>query len=150
MDAARSASGPYPQVLFKPSGNQTALENCRSYAPLLAEAARHKADLVVLGECVTFINLGQTETEVAEPIPGPATEYFGTLARQPNLDLVARLNERVAAGSSVNPPFGSGHCSELSSRGRMLTAISITLLGFSSASSLFSLAACSSIRRVTG
>ena len=83
-------------VHFRPSGNQTPLENCRSYAPLVAEAARQKADLVVLGECVTFINLGKTEAEVAEPIPGPATEYFGTLARQHDLYLVASLNERVA------------------------------------------------------
>jgi predicted amidohydrolase len=71
------------------------MENCQAFAPLIEEAARQRADLVVLGECVTYINLGKTEAEVAQPIPGPATEYFGTLARRHSLYLVASLNERA-------------------------------------------------------
>jgi predicted amidohydrolase len=82
-------------VHFRPTGGKTPMDNCRAYAPLVAEAARQRADLVVLGECVTYLNLGKTEAEVAEPIPGPATEYFGTLTRQHNLYLVASLNERA-------------------------------------------------------
>ena len=82
-------------IHFKPKGNKTSMENCRAFAPLIAEAARQHADLVVLGECVTAVNLGKSEADIAEPIPGPATDYFGSLARQHNLYLVASLNERA-------------------------------------------------------
>ena len=82
-------------VHFMPRGNKTPMENCRSFAPLIAEAARRHADLVVLGECITSVNLGKSEAEVAESIPGPATDYFGTLAREHDLYIVFSLNERA-------------------------------------------------------
>ena len=66
----------------------------RSIAPLIAEAARQKADLVVLGETLTYYGIGKTYAECAEPIPGPSTEYFGELAKKHNLYIVAGLLER--------------------------------------------------------
>src|SRR6185312_3582728 len=69
-------------VHFKPSGGKTPADNRRMYEPLIAEAARRKADLVVLGETLTYPGLGQTYAEVAEPIPGPSTEFFGRLAKE--------------------------------------------------------------------
>jgi predicted amidohydrolase len=81
-------------VHFQPKGGQTPLGNCRLYEPLIAEAARQKADLVVLGETLTYYGLGKSFADVAEPIPGPATEYFGKLAKQHNLYIVAGLVER--------------------------------------------------------
>jgi predicted amidohydrolase len=80
---------------FKPRGGRTPEDNCRLFAPLIAEAARQKADLVVLGETLTFYGLGKTYAEVAEPIPGPSTDYFGSLARQHDLYIVAGLIERA-------------------------------------------------------
>ncbi len=77
-------------VHYTPTASKTPLENCRQFAPLIAEAARQKADLVVLGETLTSIG-----NDVAEPVPGPSTEYFGTLAKQHNLYLVVGLNERM-------------------------------------------------------
>ncbi len=81
-------------VHFRPSGGKNAADNCRQYEPLLAEAARRKADLVVLGETLTFVGLGKPYHEVAEPIPGPSTEYFGEQARKHNFYVVAGLLER--------------------------------------------------------
>jgi predicted amidohydrolase len=81
-------------VHFRPKGGQTAMDNCRMYEPLIADAARQKADLVVLGEVVNSVGLGKKSSEVAEPIPGPSTEYFGQLARQHNLYIVVSLCER--------------------------------------------------------
>ncbi len=81
-------------VHFKPSGGKTPLDNCRQYEPLIAEAARQKADLVVLGETLTYVGLGKKYDEVAEPIPGPSTDYFGKLAKKHNLYLVPGLLER--------------------------------------------------------
>ena len=82
-------------VHFIPSGGKTPAENCRQFAPLIEEAARQKADLVVLGECLTMVGTGLTFSDVAETVPGPSTEYFGGLAKQHNLYIVAGLNERV-------------------------------------------------------
>jgi predicted amidohydrolase len=81
-------------VHFRPSGGKTPEDNCRQYERLVAEAARQRADLVVLGETVTFVNLGKKVDEVAEPVPGPSTEYFGALARKHQLYIVAGLYER--------------------------------------------------------
>jgi predicted amidohydrolase len=86
-------------VHFRPSGGKTPLENCRQYEPLIVQAARQKADLVVLGETLTYVGLGKKPSELAEPVPGPSTEYFGGLARQHNLYIAAGLYER--AGSLV-------------------------------------------------
>jgi predicted amidohydrolase len=81
-------------VHFRPSGKKTAAENCRLYAPLIEDAARQKADLVVLGETLTVCGSGLSYAEAAEPIPGPSTDYFGTLAKQHHLYLVPGLIER--------------------------------------------------------
>ncbi len=81
-------------VHFKPSGGKTPADNCRQYEPLVADAAKQKADLVVLGETLTFVGLGKKYDECAEPIPGPSTEYFGKLAKKHDLYIVAGLLER--------------------------------------------------------
>ena len=81
-------------VHFRPQGGKTPEGNCRLYAPLIAEAARQKADLVVLGETLTYYGLGKSFAEVAEAIPGPSTDYFGTLAKKHDLYIVAGLVER--------------------------------------------------------
>jgi predicted amidohydrolase len=81
-------------VHFQPRGGKSPMDNCRMFAPLVAEAAQQKADLVVLPETLTYYGLGKRFLDVAEPIPGPSTEYFGALAKQHNLYLVAGLVER--------------------------------------------------------
>jgi predicted amidohydrolase len=81
-------------VHFRPSGAKTPMDNCRMYEPHIAEAARQKADLAVLGEVVPSVGLGKNVQEIAEPIPGPTTEYFGQLAKKYNLHVVVSLNER--------------------------------------------------------
>jgi predicted amidohydrolase len=81
-------------VHYFPRGGRSLAENCRLFAPLIADAARQKADLVVLPETIGVAGTGLTYAEVAEPIPGPATDYFGGLARQHNLYLVVGLVER--------------------------------------------------------
>jgi predicted amidohydrolase len=81
-------------VHFKPQGGATPLDNCRMYEPLIAEAARQRADLVVLGETLTFVGLNKKYHEVAEAIPGPSTKYFGELAKRYKVYLVPGLLER--------------------------------------------------------
>jgi predicted amidohydrolase len=81
-------------VHYQPRGGKTAMDNCRQFEPMIADAARQKADLVVLPETLTIVHNGLSYAQAAEPIPGPATEYFGTLARAHGLHLVAGLVER--------------------------------------------------------
>jgi predicted amidohydrolase len=81
-------------VHYRPSGGKTALENCRQYERWIGQAADQKADLVVLGETLTFVGIGKPVSEVAETIPGPSSQYFGTLAKRYNLYIVAGLFER--------------------------------------------------------
>jgi predicted amidohydrolase len=81
-------------VHFMPKGGKTPQDNCRMYEPLIAEAARQKADFVVLGETLTYPGLGTKYHEVAEPIPGPSTDYFGQLAKKHNLYIIPGLLER--------------------------------------------------------
>jgi predicted amidohydrolase len=81
-------------VHFIPKGGRTPEDNRRMYEPLIAEAARQKADLVVLGETLTYPGLGKKYDEVAEPVPGPSTGYFGELAKKHNLYIVPGLLER--------------------------------------------------------
>jgi predicted amidohydrolase len=80
-------------VHYRPQG-KTPEENRRQFLPLIEEAARQKADLVVLGETLTYVATGQTYADVAEPIPGPSTEFFGELAKKHNLYIVPGLVER--------------------------------------------------------
>jgi predicted amidohydrolase len=64
------------------------------FAPLIAEAAKQKADLIVLPETLTYYGTGKRMDECAEPVPGPSTEYFGQLAKKHDLHIVAGLIER--------------------------------------------------------
>jgi predicted amidohydrolase len=80
-------------VHYKPKGKSMQANN-EEFAPLIADAAKQKADLVVLGETVTYYGLGKDYHECAEPIPGPSTKYFGELAKQHNLYIVVGLLER--------------------------------------------------------
>ncbi|MDB5320448.1 MAG: ramA 4 [Phycisphaerales bacterium] len=79
---------------FRPMNGKSAMGNCRLYEPLIADAGRQKADLIVLGETLTYAWVGKKMHEVAESIPGPSTEYFAALAKQHNLYIVAGLVER--------------------------------------------------------
>lgn len=80
-------------VHYRPAG-KSPRQNCEEFAPLLAQAAAERADLVVLGETITSAGVNQPIWETAEPVPGPTTAYFGELARQHHLHLVFSLNER--------------------------------------------------------
>lgn len=68
-----------------------------------AEAlAQQGAELIVLQELHNSLYFCQTEStdlcDLAEPIPGPSTEYFGALAKRLGVVLVTSLFERRAAG----------------------------------------------------
>ena len=98
--AAAEPQGALATVHYTPSG-KSPRANCEEYAPLIAEAARQKADLVVLGETVPYVRVGKKPHETAETIPGPTTEYFGELARKHDLHVVVSLYERTRRSSTT-------------------------------------------------
>ncbi len=79
-------------VHYIPSG-KSPRQNCEEYAPLIAKAAEQKADLVVLGETIPYVRVRKKPHEVAEPVPGPTTDYFGELAARHRLHIVTCLYE---------------------------------------------------------
>ena len=81
-------------VHFQPRNGETKLEKCEQFASLIKRAADQNADLVVLPETLTYYGTKGTYADAAEPIPGPSTEYFGKLAKQHDLYIVAGLLER--------------------------------------------------------
>jgi predicted amidohydrolase len=81
-------------VHFRPAGGKTPMDNCKLYEPFIVDAAKQKADLVVLGETITYVGMGKKFHEVAEPIPGPSTDYFCKLAQKHNIYIVVGLVER--------------------------------------------------------
>jgi predicted amidohydrolase len=80
-------------VQYIPTG-KSPRQNCEEYAPMIAEAAKQKADLIVLGETVPYVRTKLSPAESAEPIPGPTTDYFSGLAKQYSLHIAVSLYER--------------------------------------------------------
>ncbi|GIW92588.1 MAG: hypothetical protein KatS3mg110_0629 [Pirellulaceae bacterium] len=80
-------------IHYRPGG-KSPQANREEFAPLVAEAARQGAHLVVLPETLTFYGTGLSYVECAEPIPGASTDYFAHLARRHRLYLVVGLLER--------------------------------------------------------
>ncbi len=80
-------------VQYIPTG-KSPRQNCEEYAPMIAEAAQQKADLIVLGETVPYVRTKLSPTECAEPIPGPTTEYFGGIAKLNGIHIALSLYER--------------------------------------------------------
>ncbi len=81
-------------IHFRPSG-KSPHNNCEEYSDLIAEAAKQRADLVVLGETVPSVGVKSAPHEVAETIPGPTTSYFAQLAKNNRIHIVLSLYERT-------------------------------------------------------
>jgi len=76
--------------------------NKQLLAQQIAAAAQQGAELIVLQELHNTLYFCQTENpelfDLAEPIPGPSTEYYGHLAAENRVVIVSSLFERRAAG----------------------------------------------------
>ena len=77
-------------------------ENKRRLAEKIRKVAKEGAELVVLQELHNGLYFCQEENvdtfNQAEPIPGPSTEFFGALAKELEVVIVASLFERRATG----------------------------------------------------
>lgn len=77
-------------------------DNIRRLTNSIKDAADQGAQLVVLQELHNSLYFCQTEDvnqfDLAEPIPGPSTDYYAQLAKEQGIVLVTSLFERRAAG----------------------------------------------------
>ena len=77
-------------------------ENKHKLAQNIAQVAQQGAQLVILQELHNSLYFCQTENtanfDLAEPIPGPSTDFYGNLAAQYGIVLVTSLFERRSAG----------------------------------------------------
>lgn len=77
-------------------------KNKQDLAQGIKDAAAKGAELVVLQELHNSLYFCQVEStdnfDLAEPIPGPSTEFFGQIAKECGIVLVTSLFERRAAG----------------------------------------------------
>jgi N-carbamoylputrescine amidase len=82
--------------------NNNARENWQRSAEQIAQLANQGAQLVVLQELHSTLYFCQAEDtdnfDLAEPIPGPATDFFAAVAEQHNIVLVTSLFEKRASG----------------------------------------------------
>ncbi len=77
-------------------------DNMRRLAESIAALSRQGAQLVVLQELHNSLYFCQTEDvslfDLAEPVPGPSTTFFGQQAKEHHVVLVTSLFERRAPG----------------------------------------------------
>lgn len=77
-------------------------DNLRHLSDGITDLAGRGAELIVLQELHNTLYFCQTEDvnnfDLAEPIPGPSTSFFGELAKKHNVVIVISLFERRAAG----------------------------------------------------
>lgn len=77
-------------------------KNIERLAKNITDLAQRGAELVVLQELHNSLYFCQTEDvnnfDLAEPIPGPSTDFYGELARKLGIVLVTSLFEKRAAG----------------------------------------------------
>jgi len=77
-------------------------DNMRRIADKIKALASEGAELVVLQELHNSLYFCQTENvgnfDLAEPIPGPSTDFFANLAKELGIVIVTSLFERRAAG----------------------------------------------------
>ena len=77
-------------------------DNLRRLAEGISDLAKRGAELIVLQELHNSLYFCQVEDvnnfDLAEPIPGPSTAFYGELSRQLNVVIVTSLFERRAPG----------------------------------------------------
>lgn len=76
--------------------------NMKRLAEGIADLAHRDAELVILQELHNSLYFCQTENvenfDLAEPIPGPSTDFYGNLARELGVVIVTSLFEKRALG----------------------------------------------------
>jgi len=81
-------------VFYRATGPTTAA-NLVQYAAKIADAVALGAEIMCLPEGMTSIGTGLSSVGASEPVPGPSTDYLGTIAQLHGIYIVGDVFERV-------------------------------------------------------
>ncbi len=84
-------------VHYRPVDTKSPRENYEQFARYVRQLGAAGADLIVLPEAINYYGMprfGKSYADVAEPIPGPATKFFGKLAAKYDTYIVVPIIER--------------------------------------------------------
>ena len=92
--------------LIQQANSADIAQNMCKLAGQIVQCVHQGAQLIVLPELHNSLYFCQVEDpeniDLAEPVPGPSTDYYGRLAREHGVVLVTSLFEKRAAGISHN------------------------------------------------
>lgn len=99
-------------------------KNWQKSADRIAELAAEGCECILLQELHSTLYFCQNEDtnafDLAEPIPGPATEYFGALAAKHNIVLVTSLFEKRGSGLYHNTAVVFDRSAEIAGKYRKM------------------------------
>lgn len=81
-------------VNFRPAAGGTPESNIQAWIDAIGKCVPAGADAILLSEVINYTGTGRTFEQVAERIPGPATERLGEVARARKAYIMAGLVER--------------------------------------------------------
>ncbi len=81
-------------INHRPRNSKTPQTNLEQFSRLIDEAGAQKADVICLPEGITICGTRMTYADVAEPIPGPSTQFLGQCAARNKTWIVAGIYER--------------------------------------------------------
>jgi predicted amidohydrolase len=81
-------------IHYRPENTSSSMENLALFSRYIEMAADSNADIVCLPEGITMVGTSLSYSDVAEAVPGPSTEFLGTIADQNNIYVVAGILER--------------------------------------------------------
>jgi hypothetical protein len=84
-------------IHYHPENTRSSRENLDLFSGYIGIAADNNADIVCLPEAITMVGTGKSYSEVSEPVPGPSTEFLGSIAKQFNIYIVAGILESFPA-----------------------------------------------------
>ncbi len=82
-------------VHHRPRQSSGPQQNREEFGRFLDQAGSAGADLVLLPEGMTLVGTSSVYLDVAEPVPGPTTEFLGRYARRYHMYIVAGLVEQA-------------------------------------------------------
>jgi predicted amidohydrolase len=84
-------------IRFEPRGAGSAAEAVRRCLEIADKAVPGRADLILMGETITWAGMRGSFADAAEPVPGPTTKTLGEFARIRKSYVAAGLVEREGA-----------------------------------------------------
>ena len=81
-------------IHFRPQGTKSKDENLKLFQKYIEEAGNQKVDIVCLPEGITLVGRNTSYLDASEPVPGPTTQFLGSLSKKYQMYIVAGILEK--------------------------------------------------------